>query len=483
MNTKDLTEAMRRRLWKSAEPLLFSVVIFAPWAFNSYPPPYAQILHLLVTLFAVAALAGKPPVRVPSFGATLVGKLFLAILFLFLAYVLVSFLNARAVSIMGGSGVGLEYREALLWLPHSYSQKATRHEWYWQIALSGAFLGACRWIRSQAVQHSRERSSNHWMPGIRKLLWVLSFSSGLMAIEAIIQRLSHTNYLLFVHPRYTWDFHLDGHDSLGPFSYQGTGTAYFNFIWPLTLGLWWTHQLREFKRTGVRPKFGSRLESILPIAALLMILSIFFTTSRTGAGICLLQICVMGLLICLSRKNNPKFLTITMVGAGLLIAASIALVGVDPILKKMDRIRTDGWGGRLPVYHQVLRMIPDFDPWGGGAASFADLSDLYTDATEGSWESMVHNDWLEARLSYGMIGFGLLVALAIFAFLKARNNKLRVLPAAFTPFLWISMVGMSLHACVDVPFQSRTLHLFFTLGCAIALYATSKPATNTPEAV
>lgn len=483
MNTKDLIEATRRLLWKSVEPLLFVVVVFAPWAFNSYPPPYAQILHLLVTLFAVVSLAGRPPVPVPSFGATLVGKLFLATLFLFLTYVLVSVLNARAVAILGGSGVGLEYREAILWLPHSYSQNATRQEWYWQIVLSGAFFGACRWVRSQAVQHSRERSSNHWMPGIRKLLWVLSMSSGLMAIEAIIQRLSHTNYLLFLRPMYTWSFHLDAHDSLGPFSYQGTGTAYFNFIWPLTLGLWWTNQLREFRRTGVRPKFGSRLDSILPIAALLMILSIFFTTSRTGVGICLLQICAMGLLVCFSRKTHPKFLKISIVGAGLLIASSIAFVGVDPILKKMDRIRTDDWGGRLQVYRQVLRMIPDFDPWGAGAASFADLSDLYTPATEGSWESMVHNDWLEARLSYGMIGFGILLALAILAFLEARNRKLRVLPAVFTPFLWISLAGMGLHGCVDIPFQSRTLHLLFALGCAIALYATPKSANFTPETV
>ena len=84
MNTKDLIEATRRLLWKSVEPLLFVVVVFAPWAFNSYPPPYAQLLHLLVTLFAVVSLAGRPPVPVPSFGATLVGKLFLATLFLFL---------------------------------------------------------------------------------------------------------------------------------------------------------------------------------------------------------------------------------------------------------------------------------------------------------------------------------------------------------------------------------------------------------------
>lgn len=481
MNAYGLIEGIRHRLWKCAEPLLLVLVVYTPWAFNSHPPPFSQILHLLVMLFAVVAMLGKPPVSVPSFGTTLLGKLFITSIFLFLTYVLISFLNARATAFVGGAGVGLRYFEAILWLPHSYSRQATQHEWYWQVALCGAFFGVCRWIRAQAVQRSLMGGSSHWTSGIRKLLWVLSISSGLMAIEAIIQRLSHSNYLLFIYPRYTWRYVLDGNDSLGPFSYQGSGAAYFNFIWPLTFGLWCTNQLREYRRSGVRPRFGTHLSSILPAASLLMMVSVFTTTSRAGAVVCLLQMCAIALIAWANRKAFPQFLTISVVFAGLLATATIVLVGVGPILKKIEHARLDEWGGRLPVYRQVLKMIPDFDPWGGGAGSFPALSDLYTDPSVDSWESMVHNDWLEARFSYGKIGFGILVASVVLGFLYARNNQFRVIPRTFVPFLWIALIGFCVDAFVDIPFQTRSLHLFFALGCAIALYATPNSANTTPE--
>ncbi len=438
-------------------------------------------MHLLVMLFAGVGLVGKPPVSIPKFGSTWLGKLFITTLFLFLVYVLVSFLNARAIAAIRGTGVALQYLEAIVWLPHSYSQKATEHEWYWQVALSGAFFATCRWIRVQAVQRSLANGSNHWPPGIRKLLWVLSISTALMAIEAIIQRLSRSNELLFILPRYNWRFVLDAHDSLGPFSYQGTGTAYFNLIWPLTLGLWWTNQLREFRRTGARPRFGSNLGSILPVAALLMIVCVFMTTSRAGVVVCLFQVVAMALIAWVNRKSFPRFLTISVVVSGLLVSLAVAFVGIGPILKKVERARSDEWGGRLPIYRQVLKMIPDFDPWGSGAGSFYAVNDLYTDPTADSWESMVHNDWLEARLSYGKIGFGILVTLVVVGILLARKNQFKIIPPAFVPFLWTALAGFCLDACVDIPFHTKSLHLFFALGCAIALYATPKSANTTPE--
>lgn len=60
---------------------------------------------------------------------------------------------------------------------------------------------------------------------------------------------------------------------------------------------------------------------------------------------------------------------------------------------------------REAIRETAHRMIQEFDPWGSGSQTFRSLSDLYTDPVEPKWQAFVHDDWLEAHLSYGWVGY------------------------------------------------------------------------------
>ena len=460
---------LRQKLWQSVEPLLLILVVYAPWALNSETVWCHRILLVLAGGCSIAGLVGLPPVPADHevFQLSPPLRCLRAFGLLFLGYVLVSAINARANAVMGWGGVGLEYRECISWLPHTYSSSKTWLAWVQQLEVAGIFLAAWKWMATHAAQQAMSRRPSTWPAGFKRLIWVLSVSSSIMALEAILQRLSRTDYLLFFYPRTTWSGVLSGKDALGPFAYQGSGSAYFNLIWPLVLGFWWVIRQREW----VRPRFGASNESILPIGVVLMIACPLITTSRTGVAVCVLQIVVLAGYSLVQWRRLPPHIRWSL-GIGLAaLLGFVAFVGVEPLLKKIRHAEEDKWGTRLLIYEQAHRMIPDFDPWGGGASSFQALSNLYTDPTAQSWESFVHDEWLEARFSYGWVGCAILWLILASWVGALRWRSLRTLPSGFSPFLAVSIAGFLLDARFDIPLQTISLHLLFTLISAIALYS------------
>ena len=69
------------------------------------------------------------------------------------------------------------------------------------------------------------------------LLWVLAVNGGLLGLEGIVQRLEGSGKLLFlVKPRVN-----PGADTqFGPYAYRANASQYFNLLWPVCLGFWWT---------------------------------------------------------------------------------------------------------------------------------------------------------------------------------------------------------------------------------------------------
>ena len=465
-------DTVRVWLWNCVEPLLFSILVFAPWAINSEPRLCEWALLALGALFAIASILGQPgrnsqstPRLTPALrGFAVLGSLLLG-------YVFISALNARAYGFILLGGVGLQYRDAILWLPHSYDRMAT---WkvFLQLSMIGSLLyGTWRWLEVQSIEVSRSGSRASWPHGLKRLFSLLFISSTLMALESILQKLANSDYLLFVYPRFTYDGFLSGKTSLGPFPYQGTGSAYFNLMWPLALGFWWQRSQCEWERTGARRRIGSGTDAILPLCVLLMMACPLITTSRTGVAICLIQcLAVMG-LSALGWRRIPSHLRWTGIGLAIVLFAFVSGVGWGPLIKKVNHVAEDRMGNRLDIYAQAHKMIPDFDPWGSGPGSFPTVNNLYTDPTKPIWESMVHDDWLEARLCYGWVGYALiwgLIGVWVAGWWTMRN---RLIPIGFEPFLGISLGGFLLDARFDIPFRTHSLHSVFAILCVIALYA------------
>ena len=199
-----------------------------------------------------------------------------------------------------------------------------------------------------------------------------------------------------------------------------------------------------------------------------MIACPLITTSRTGVITCILEF-VSLLVFC--ALNSGQFPWYQKLGGLVAVLGAVALSGAlgwGDLVKKLTQ--SDPLANRMAIFDQARRMIPDFEPWGSGAASYGTLSHLYTDPTSPTWEAYVHNDWLEARLSYGSVGFPLLLLL-IASWLWAWWTGPRWnLPSEFAVFAGVSMAGLLVEACTDFPFETLAIRSLFIVVAAIALY-------------
>ena len=172
--------------------------------------------------------------------ATLVG-LTIAIL----GYCLISAVNARAT--FHGRELSFAYHPCIRWLPHSLDSGRTWMAFWTYLGLACSFWAIRDWLLGKSEVEEREerrklRSGSDQpsplLPGrLRRLLWVLAINGGLLGLEGIAQRLEGSGKLLFlVRPR----VNPGAEDQFGPYAYRSNAAQYFNLLWPACLGFWWT---------------------------------------------------------------------------------------------------------------------------------------------------------------------------------------------------------------------------------------------------
>jgi len=463
---------LQERCHAALEPLLLLTIVFAPWALGATAPWSERgltVLGLLLGLLAVAArpagASGHTPRRpfLLAFGIGWIG---------FLLYVAISAANSRATAELADGGVFLAYRDCVRWLPHSYDGPRTWMALAKHLAVAGIFLATWRLADASrdAPRTGSGRDWQSWPAWLVRLLWVLSVSSAILAMISIAQRLSRTDRLLFLVPRIMPTGGISGLSSFGPYPYQSNGAQYFNLIWPLTLGFWWCQQQRILRSAEVRPRFGTSPLDLLPFFVALMIACPFVSSSRGGALVCLAQLAgVLGVLA-FGGRQIPRQVRYGVL-AGVVVALGIAAAGGWSRLWARFERPDDTLSGRKDIYAQARRMAADFEPWGGGADSFRRLSDLYTDPEKRLWEAFVHNDWLEAHLSYGSAGLILLALLSVLWLCAWLRGPWLGISRWFSPFVFLSLGGMLLHARFDLPFQILSLSALFAVTAAVALAA------------
>lgn len=127
---------------------------------------------------------------------------------------------------------------------------------------------------------------------------------------------------------------------------------------------------------------------------------------------------------------------------------------------------TDRMSGRNEIYGNAMRMAQDYPVWGSGAGTFATVYQLYMQPGQ-DWAAYLHNDWLELRITFGWVGFTLIVAaLAVLLYrswLGGGLSALRVVIALW----WLALAGCLAHARFDFPFQVYSVLFLFLLLCAI----------------
>jgi O-antigen ligase len=112
-------------------------------------------------------------------------------------------------------------------------------------------------------------------------------------------------------------------------------------------------------------------------------------------------------------------------------------------------------------------MAADYPWFGTGPGTFETVFQLYRPSLDTYWPAQLHNDWLETRITFGLLGSGLIwaalgIVLVRWFFPGGIHGGRR-----FMLLAWLAMAGCLLHARFDLPFQIPSIVSLFLVLCAI----------------
>ncbi len=387
-----------------------------------------------------------------------------------LSYVLCSALNPKTslqYTFTPGyplaSGVEIEHLESIEWLPQSHDRDRTLRAFWKYLAIVLSFAAARDWLMGASRRECRSGDSTPRFPGDRMqwLLWTLAINAAAVSLVGMLQRLDGTEKLL-------WSFsnHINGgQGAFGPFPYRSNGAQYLNLMWPVTLGFWWVLRRRNMARRSVSHRSGGDPYVLLLVFAAVTAAGVVVANSRGGFLVLVgLLVAVFALMMLWSKRQAGFKLG--------LVAAIVAILGVGGWLggeAMMARFRSDDFGtmhGRKPIYEDSVGMAEDFAVFGSGAETFAPLYYFYR-KKDPAWNAYVHDDYLETRITFGTVGFVIVLMIFLAVWLVPFFGNGIPAPPEFFLLIGVAMVGILAHAKFDLPFQIYSIHYQFVLLCAL----------------
>jgi len=485
------------------EVLIYGMVVFGPWAFGTTQPWSIWLMNgagylaglLLACKLAIRWLKGYCPPRwdtrppLPPGGlsgprsaaAWLTGTL-AALTAAILAYCLLSALNARSTYDPNLLSF-IYFKHCILWLPHSFDSVRTWSAFWMYLGLAGSFWAVRDWLLGKAegegrLQRHQPRSGGNahapLLPArLRRLLWVLAVNGGLLGAEGIAQRLEGSGRLLFaVKPHVN-----PGADTqFGPYAYRANASQFFNLLWPVCLGFWWTlNRAVGFRRITYH---------LILLCCLIMAACPIISTSRAGAFITVGIVVLAALVLTLSHflmgareQESRQARALTLACLLAFFAGALALgfaLGWKALKPRMAQLG-EGFEFREQMYEAARPMAADYPLYGTGPATFETVFQLYRISTDTYWPAQLHNDWLETRITFGWVGSGLialaLVSVVLRWFARGGIHGGR----RFIILIWLALAGCLLHARYDFPFQIHSIVFLFLVICAILSCLTRRP--------
>ena len=476
--------------------LIFPMLVFGPWAFGTTDPwsiwimniaGYALGILLLVKLF-IRKSKGYTALRWENYSihsatktrhrhplARLLARSLAGLTLAVLAFCLVSAWNAR--SSYNSDTRLFEYHRCLAWLPHSLDSHRSWFTFWTYLGLAASFWAVRDWLlgmtpaEERAIRNSEfagHHSSFAITGRLRQLLWLLCLNGAMLGVECIVQRASGSSKLLFliqplVNP--------GGESQFGPYHYRSNAAQYFNLLWPVCLGFWWTLQVRSAER-GVRSSSFRTWNHVLLLCAAIMAACPIISTSREGAlvaaGMLILAV------IFLAVFGIPKS-SFAMLGFFLVLALALGWhFGWSSLEPRMEQIG-EGYNYREAMYDAAKPMAADYPIYGTGPGTFATVFQLFLISPATYWPEQLHNDWLETRITFGWAGMALLLAaLACVASRWFVPGGIRG-GRRFVALIWLALAGCLLEARFDFPFQIHSILFLFLVFCAVLFSMSRRP--------
>lgn len=477
--------------------LICTMVVFSPWAFGTTQAwsiwtmnvaGYCLGLLLLVKTVIRRLCGYHPPdwrgqtdAASGWFRPEVLTNILTILTAAILAFTLISALNARAT--WQPYAASFEYHSCLRWLPHSLDSGSTWFAFWQYLGLACSFWAVRDWLLGRAgaeelvaAQKASSPDTRHpaFPARMRLLLWLLAINGALLAIEGIIQRVEGSGNLLFlVKPR----VNPGAVTQFGPYAYRSNASQYFNIVWPLCLGFWWS--LHRTARQHQR-----RHHLLLPLAALMAACPII-STSRAGA-IITVGIAVAAVLFLISaqvlfhpaRAETRASRRLVLAGVLLFLVSALSLgfaMGWKTLAPRMDEIPA-GYTQREEMYDRARPMASDYPLFGTGPGTFESVFQLYRISTDTYWPAQLHNDWLETRITFGWVGFSMILAALAVVLLRWFARGGIHAGRRFVVISWMALGGCLVHARWDLPFQIHSIVFLFLLVCAVLCVVSRRPA-------
>ena len=492
------------------EPLIYFMIVFSPWAFGTTQPWSIWLMNAVGYLLGLL-LGGKLVIRWfkgyhpprweqdktkglqdnavgqwslalgwQSMAARLIAAL-VVLTVAILGYCLLSAVNARATFHLAERSSA--YHRCILWLPHSLDSGRTWSAFWTYLGLAGSFWAIRDWLLGKSEGEERaerrkpqpgaERSGPLLPARLRRLLWVLAFNGGLLGAEGIAQRLEGSGKLLFLVKPHV---NPGANTQFGPYAYRANASQYFNLLWPVCLGFWWTLNRSHGTRRG-----SHRL--LLFISAIMAACPII-STSRGGALVTVAIIALAAFfllsthfLLSAHGQGSRRSRRTTLACLALFFSSALALgfaLWWKTLKPRLHHISEDAQV-RWKMYEKARPMAEDYPLFGTGPGTFETVFPLYRFSTGTYWPAQLHNDWLETRITFGWFGSALIALALVAALLRWFAPGGIHGGRCFIILTWLALAGCLVHARYDFPFQIYSIVLLFLVLCAVLSNLTRRP--------
>jgi O-antigen ligase len=492
------------------EVLIYAMVVFGPWAFGTTQPWSVWIMNgagyllgvMLACKLSIRRFKGYHPSRWEDgqrgeevrgqrsdvkgqrgITASQLTALLAGLTVAILGYCLISAVNARAT--FHPESLSFDYRQQYIpWLPHSLDSGRTWLTFWTYLGLALSFWAIRDWLlgKSEGEERSLRRKPSSFgdhaavlLPArLRRLLWVLALNGTLLGVEGIAQRLQGAGKLLFlVRPRVN-----PGADTqFGPYAYRANASQYFNLLWPLCLGFWWTLN----RSLGSKRKAHHLILAGCAIMAACPIIS----TSRAGAlitvgivALAALSLSATHFLLAAQQPQDRRTRQFTLACLFLFFIGALALgfaLGWKTLKPRMAHL-SEGFETREAMYEAARPMAADYPLFGTGPGTFETVfGQLYRKQMDTYWPAQLHNDWLETRITFGCLGSGLIALAFVGVMLRWFAPGGIHGGRRFLILIWLGLAGCLVHARYDFPFQVHSIVFLFLVLCAILFVLTRRP--------
>ena len=309
-------------------------------------------------------------------------------------------------------------------------------------------------LLSIAVAHGF--SEGRWR---RRLLGLVVLAGLALTLVALLQAVSPEPRRLYGLWQPRWDWAV-----FGPYVNRNHFAGYVAMAAALSLGF----ALEALAR--LRSAWGRRRQGILLLgeeegqavvraAAVVMVVVAGLVASRSRGGVSAFAFAALAMSFAAGGRRR-----LTALALALLVGTGVVWIGLGGVIAAFEArgIR----GSRIDLWRDMLPMARRFPLLGDGWNAFASAYPWYQTVWRTDWIGEAHNDYLQALLDGGVVGFALVLGLF---FLALRGARRRASRSPLELGLFGAIAGFAFHELVDFNGQIPANAATFVALAALAV--------------